>query len=74
MRLFWTNVVYRIWGERNNRKHGGNAEAADQVLRRISLDLRYRSMSFNKYADNDVNRQICGNWELPCSILNSVHK
>lgn len=69
MRLFWTTSVYRIWGERNGRKHGGKTETVDQVFNRISLDIRHRCMSLGKLGDVDTHRQICDNWGIPLSVL-----
>lgn len=69
MRLFWSATMYRIWGERNGRIHGQQAETVSQVLNRIRLDLKHKSMSLDKCRDNEITRQICENWGLSFSLL-----
>lgn len=69
MRLLWTATIYRLWAERNRRRHGERAETVNQVVRRITFDLQHKSLSFEKFIDNATNSLICENWGLPHSLL-----
>lgn len=69
MKLHWTSTTYRVWNERNSRRHGGEEESSDQVFNRVKLDIRHRCMSLRGCKDTVMNRQICDNWGLTLDLL-----
>lgn len=64
MKVFWTMSIYRLWTERNRKRHGEEEETPEQILRRISVDMRHRCLTLKGWVDDDINRQIVSNWGL----------
>ena len=68
-RIAWGATIYHLWRQRNNRVYENIFSPADAIFHLICNDVRLRISSFQKVADNPVNRAMCERWSFPLNIL-----
>ena len=68
-RIAWGATIYHLWRQRNSRVFENIFSPADAIFHLICNDVRLRISSFQKVADNPVNRAMCERWSFPLNIL-----
>jgi hypothetical protein len=61
-------VVYHLWKQRNDIRHGNNLRP-EQILQRIDWEIRNRIMRCEKFGNIAINRDLCCKWGLSDKIL-----
>ena len=64
LRIAWKTFIYFVWRERNRRLHNDLTENPEQLLDRIKEVVRIKLTGLTNIAVDDVNRQLCCNWDL----------
>ena len=68
LKLSLYSTVYSIWQERNTRLHENRSRNAETITQMILGTVRMRLSTYNKVENNELNRKLQQDWELPDSI------
>ena len=68
-KLAIATTIYTIWRDRNNRFHSNNYNDVGYMVSATTNLIRGRLLSNSRIGDNDVNRQILQDWDLPDYVL-----
>jgi hypothetical protein len=58
--------------QRNNIKHGNQPKTEEEIVKRITWEIRARMIAKGRFKRSMENLELCSRWNLPREILSSA--
>lgn len=63
-KLVLSAIVYNIWRERNNVKHGNQLLTEERIMMKIIWEVRTRVLSKGCFKKSKENEELCVKWDF----------
>ena len=68
-KLAFATTVYTIWRDQNSRFHTNSYSSVEYMVFTILNLIRGRAVSYTLIEDNEANRQLLQDWDIPDTIF-----